>query len=79
LAAHATETGTTIHFVDAGVDTGEVIAQRVVDILDSDDEESLHERIKIQERELLVETVGNFASGSIRFPDVTKNQEGSLS
>ncbi len=79
LAAHATETGTTIHFVDAGVDTGKVIAQRVVEIHDTDDEASLHERIKIQERELLVETVGNFATGSIRFPDVTKHQEGSLS
>lgn len=79
LAAGATETGTTIHFVDAGVDTGAVIAQRSVEILDTDNEESLHERIKIQERDLLVETVGKFASGSIRFPDVTKHQKGSLS
>ena len=79
LAAGASQTGTTIHFVDSGVDTGAVIAQRVVAISETDNEESLHERIKIQERELLVETVGNFASGSIRFSDVSKNQEGSLS
>ena len=46
LAAGASETGTTIHWVDAGVDTGQVIAQERVEIHPEDTEESLHERIK---------------------------------
>lgn len=51
-------TGCTVHFVDSGIDTGPVIAQRAVPVLDGDDEESLHARIKAVERPLLVETVG---------------------
>jgi phosphoribosylglycinamide formyltransferase-1 len=57
LSAGATETGTTIHWVDAGVDTGKVIAQERVEILPGDTEESLHERIKIVERGLIVATI----------------------
>jgi phosphoribosylglycinamide formyltransferase-1 len=57
LAAGATETGTTIHWVDAGVDTGAVIAQERVEILSGDTQESLHERIKIVERGLIVATI----------------------
>jgi phosphoribosylglycinamide formyltransferase-1 len=57
LAAGATETGTTIHWVDAGVDTGEVIAQERLAIEADDTEESLHERIKILERGLIVATI----------------------
>jgi phosphoribosylglycinamide formyltransferase-1 len=57
MAASVTETGTTIHWVDAGVDTGEVIAQEKVEILAGDTEESLHERIKIVERGLIVATI----------------------
>lgn len=57
MAAGATETGTTIHWVDAGVDTGKVIAQEKVEILEGDTEESLHERIKIVERGLIVATI----------------------
>jgi len=59
LAAGAAETGTTIHWVDAGVDTGEVIAQQRVEILPGDTEESLHERIKIVERGLIVATIAS--------------------
>lgn len=65
LAAGATVTGTTVHWVDAGVDTGEVIAQREVAIFAEDSEESLHERIKIQERLLIVETLHQFARTGI--------------
>ncbi|SDH49800.1 phosphoribosylglycinamide formyltransferase-1 [Sinosporangium album] len=54
-------TGCTVHLVDAGVDTGPVIAQSAVEVLPSDDEDSLHERIKTVERDLLVETVGRMA------------------
>jgi phosphoribosylglycinamide formyltransferase-1 len=61
LAAGANKTGVTIHFVDAGVDTGEVIVQRELAILPGETEEDLHERIKVIERALLVETVEKFA------------------
>jgi phosphoribosylglycinamide formyltransferase-1 len=57
LAAGASETGTSIHWVDAGVDTGEVIAQERIEILEEDTEELLHERIKIIERGLIVATI----------------------
>ena len=62
LAAGATETGTTIHWVDAGLDTGEVIAQERLAILATDTEESLHERIKILERGLIVVTIAQILS-----------------
>ena len=51
-------TGCTVHLVDAGVDTGPVIAQAGVPVLDGDDEDGLHERIKAVERELLTDAVG---------------------
>jgi len=57
LAAGAKETGTTIHWVDEGVDTGEVIAQERLEIRSTDTEESLHERIKVIERGLIVVTI----------------------
>ncbi len=59
LATGATETGTTIHWVDAGVDTGPIIAQEKVAIVQGDTEESLHERIKIVERGLIVATIAS--------------------
>lgn len=62
LADGATVTGTTIHWVDADVDTGEVIAQQEVEILGSDTEDSLHERIKIAERSLLVKVVNQLVN-----------------
>ena len=62
LAAGATVTGATVHVVDAGVDTGPVLAQREVPVLPGDDEAGLHERIKDVERELLVQTVAQLAT-----------------
>jgi formyltetrahydrofolate-dependent phosphoribosylglycinamide formyltransferase len=50
--------GATLHFVDAGVDTGPIIAQVAVPVLDDDSEESLTERIKEAERKQLVDMVG---------------------
>ena len=50
-------TGCTVHVVDHGVDTGPILAQRAVDVLDDDDEASLHERIKVEERQLLIDTI----------------------
>ncbi|MBC9717234.1 phosphoribosylglycinamide formyltransferase [Streptomyces sp. TRM66268-LWL] len=61
LAYGAKVTGCTVHFVDDGVDTGPIIAQGVVEVLDEDDESALHERIKEVERRLLVEVVGRLA------------------
>ncbi|HVF18780.1 MAG TPA: phosphoribosylglycinamide formyltransferase [Mycobacteriales bacterium] len=59
-------TGVTVHFIDAGTDTGPVIAQRAVEVRDDDDEQTLHARIKDVERDLLVDTVGRLARGSVR-------------
>ena len=68
LAAGVTETGCTVHVVDAGVDTGPVIAQETVPVLSDDNEAVLHERIKVVERRLLVDVVRNFAQGKVALP-----------
>ena len=62
LAAGVAVTGSSVHHVDAGVDTGPVIAQREVPVLPGDDEARLHERIKSVERQLLVETVAQLVT-----------------
>ena len=61
LAYGVKVTGTTCHVVDAGVDTGPIIEQRVVMVEADDTEATLHERIKVQERDLLVEMVSRLA------------------
>ena len=66
LAYGVKVTGCTVHVVDAGVDTGPVIAQVAVDIHADDDEDTLHERIKVLERELLVDVVRRVSAA----PDV---------
>jgi formyltetrahydrofolate-dependent phosphoribosylglycinamide formyltransferase len=53
--------GATLHFVDAGVDTGPIIAQTVVPVFDDDDVERLTERIKDAERRQLVDVIGRMA------------------
>ena len=65
LAAGATQTGCTVHWVDEGVDTGPAIAQKTLPILESDTEISLHERIKILERSLIVEVLTSIAAQGI--------------
>ena len=72
LAAGATVTGSTVHLVDAGVDTGPVLARREVPVLPGDDEARLHERIKDVERELLVETVAAFVAPPQTSPPLTR-------
>lgn len=60
LAAGATVTGTSVHHVDAGLDTGPVILQKQVAVEPGDDESALHERIKIVERALIVEVLAEY-------------------
>lgn len=72
LAYGVKVTGCTVHLVDAGVDTGPIIAQGVVEVLDADHAdggEALHERIKTVERKLLVEVVGRLAREGHRIED----------
>ena len=54
-------TGATLFVVDAGVDTGPIVDQVAVRVEDDDTEESLHERIKVAERGMLVDCVGRMA------------------
>ena len=59
-------TGCTIFVVDEGVDTGPIVAQASVPVLDDDDETTLHERIKEREREILVQTVAELVTDTYR-------------
>ncbi|MGI8438197.1 MAG: phosphoribosylglycinamide formyltransferase [Chthoniobacterales bacterium] len=61
LSAGETTTGCTVHHVDAGVDSGEIIAQREVPILPNDTAESLHARIQIAERALYPEMIARLS------------------
>lgn len=65
LAYGVTVTGCTVHLVDSGVDTGPVIAQHAVEVLAEDTEATLHERIKVVEREMLVDILAAAASGRL--------------
>ena len=58
-------TGATLFVVDGGVDTGPIVAQAAVPVAGDDDVESLHERIKVAERAMLVEWVGRIAREGI--------------
>lgn len=62
LEAGASITGASVIWVDEGVDTGAVIAETEVPVFDDDDESSLHERIKVVEREMLVRVVSELVS-----------------
>ncbi|MGZ5409021.1 MAG: phosphoribosylglycinamide formyltransferase, partial [Aeromicrobium sp.] len=61
LAYGVKVSGATLFVVDEGVDTGPIIAQVAVPVLDDDDEATLHERIKVSERAMLVDWVGRLA------------------
>ena len=66
LAYGVKVTGCTVMVVDAGVDTGPILAQAVVAVQSDDDEPTLHERIKAVERTLLVDWVGRIARSGLR-------------
>lgn len=65
LAYGVRVTGSTVHLVDAGVDTGPILAQEAVAVLPDDDEATLHERIKVVERRLLVDTIAALAVNGV--------------
>ncbi|KRF33019.1 phosphoribosylglycinamide formyltransferase [Yonghaparkia sp. Soil809] len=65
LAAGVEQTGASVIVVDAGVDSGPILAQERVPVLPGDTEHSLHERIKPVERRLLINTVRGIATGEI--------------
>ncbi len=71
LAAGATETGSTIHVVDAGVDTGPVIAQQSMAIPAGISEHALHVRIKEIEKLQLVKTIEAISSGELKLEEVS--------
>lgn len=65
MAAGVEQSGASVIVVDNGVDTGPIIAQERVPVLPSDTEDTLHDRIKIVERRLLIEAVAGIATGTI--------------
>ncbi|MEN9468778.1 MAG: hypothetical protein RL630_511 [Verrucomicrobiota bacterium] len=65
LAAGVEKTGCTVHFVDGGMDTGEIISQCEVSILPGDTAESLHARIQDAEHRLYPEVIARFARREI--------------
>ena len=69
LAYGVKVTGATLFVVDAGVDTGPIVAQTVVPVEDDDDVSALHERIKVAERQMLVDNVGRLAREGFRITD----------
>src|SRR5690606_34909474 len=77
LASGATQTGATIMVVDDGVDTGPIIDQVRIPILPTDDEASLHDRIKVEERRLLIETVRGIAEQRIDLTTIPSEPAGS--
>ncbi|MFD2674427.1 phosphoribosylglycinamide formyltransferase [Gulosibacter bifidus] len=70
MAAGATQTGATIMIVDNGVDTGPIIEQQRIPIHPEDTEATLHERIKVVERDLLIRTVQGIANGTINLKEI---------
>jgi phosphoribosylglycinamide formyltransferase-1 len=69
LAYGVKVTGATLFVVDEGVDTGPIIAQVTVPVEDGDDVDSLHDRIKVAERAMLVDTVGRIAREGFTITD----------
>ncbi|HUH53368.1 MAG TPA: phosphoribosylglycinamide formyltransferase [Microbacteriaceae bacterium] len=74
VAAGVKETGVTVHIIDAGIDTGPILKQATVAILDGENEHELHERIKQVERPLLVEVVRAIATGEISLESATNTK-----
>jgi phosphoribosylglycinamide formyltransferase-1 len=69
LSAGASTTGATVHIVDAGVDTGPILAQREIAVPAGISESDLHEQIKTIERSLIVEVVSQIAEGKLNLSE----------
>lgn len=65
LAAQAKITGCTVHYVDAGMDSGKIISQREVEVFADDNEASLSSRVKLVEHILYPQTIDDFATGNL--------------
>ena len=65
LAHGVRVTGCTVHFVDAGVDSGPIIGQQTVPVLDDDTSEALHQRIQAAEHALYPQCVAAIARGEV--------------
>jgi len=65
LAAQAKITGCTVHYVDAGMDSGKIISQREVEVFADDNEASLSSRVKLVEHVLYPQTIDDFATGNL--------------
>jgi phosphoribosylglycinamide formyltransferase 1 len=72
LAAGVSETGASVIIVDNGIDSGPIISQRRVAIEPDDTEQELHERIKLVERELLVQAILDIANGKIDLKELSQ-------
>lgn len=68
ISAGVKKSGCTVHFVDSGMDTGPIIAQKEVEVLADDNESSLGERIKIEEHKLYPKVIDQLAAGEIESP-----------
>jgi phosphoribosylglycinamide formyltransferase-1 len=71
IAAGVAETGASVIVVDNGVDSGPIIAQRRVPIAPDDTEQTLHDRIKLVERELLVQAVLDIANATVNLEELS--------
>ncbi|MCE7481290.1 MULTISPECIES: phosphoribosylglycinamide formyltransferase [Microbacterium] len=65
LAAGAVQTGASVIVVDDGIDSGPILAQERIPVLEGDTEQTLHERIKPVERRLLIDVVRRIATGEL--------------
>lgn len=75
LAHGVKVTGATIFLVDAGIDTGRILGQVAVPVLPDDTVDSLHERIKVVERQLLVDTVASWPPPGVQPSLSSQNQK----
>ena len=70
IEAGVSQTGASVIIVDDGVDSGPIVAQRRIPVLPGDTEARLHERIKVVERELLVQSVLDIANGELNLKEL---------
>ena len=68
IKAGVRKSGCTVHFVDSGMDTGPIIAQQEVTVLPTDDENSLAEKVKLEEHILYPKVIDLIASGNVESP-----------